>query len=426
MGGKMKNNRPALLLLQPPGACRSFTRSESCYPPLGLCQLAAMVAPSEVVVLDADGLQLSHEETIKKIVDINPIAVGMTLTSYTFELIEEYITPLKKLGFTILIGGPQATLDAEGTLKQLSLSDWIFCGEPEHQMGEIISTLYNSGDMKKIPGICYVDVDGNHVVREKVVVEKLNNLPFPRMSGLPTNAYWCPDARYTPMTTFMTARGCPHRCGFCASPALLGRKVRKWTAERVVDELEYLVQTYGIREFSFVDDVFTINKKHSNKICELIIARKLDISWFCNSRADQISEESARLAKKAGCHQMYLGFESGHPRILSVVNKDATVEELERGAKILKDVGIARSIGFVVGLPTEDDESIQASIALAHRVQPERIQFTRWTPLVASPLFNKAECRDSTFHNGSSDKIEKWIRNMYDSVEGESWGSPSW
>lgn len=418
------SERPKLLLLQPSGACREFTRSGSCYPPLGLCQLAAMVPEEDVIVLDADGLELTHEETIEKILELNPIAVGMTLTTYTFDMISKYTNPLKELGFIIIIGGPQASLDPTGTLEKLPSADWVFCGEAENQMQEIVEGI-RQGDLSHIDGICYRGED-ELVVKEKVIVDELDNIPFPRISGLPIESYWCPDAKRGPMLTFMTTRGCPHRCGFCSSPALLGRKLRRWSPELVVDELERLSNEYGIKEFSFVDDVFTIDKRRMKRICQLIIERELDITWFCNSRADQITEECAIIAKAAGCHQMYLGFESGHPRILEVINKDATVEKLEQGAAILKNVGIGRSVGFVVGLPGEDDETVEASIELAHRVQPERIQFTRWTPLVASPLFDHATCQDSTFHNGGSDRVSNWIRTMYASVENETWGAASW
>ena len=414
----------ALLLLQPPGACREFTRSGSCYPPLGLCQLAAMVSPEDAQVLDADGLQLSHEETLQMIQDIDPIAVGMTLTTYTFEMISKYTEPLKELGYQIIIGGPQASLDPKGTLEKLPSADWVFCGEAENQMQEIVEG-FRAGCLDSIDGICYRDESTVHI-SEKVIVESLEELPFPRFSGLPIEAYWCPDAKRGPMLTFMTTRGCPHRCGFCSSPELLGRKLRRWSPEQVVDEIELLVKEYDIKEFSFVDDVFTIDRRRLKRICELIIERNIDITWFCNSRADQITPETADLARQAGCHQMYLGFESGHPRILKVINKDATIEELENGAAILKEAGIGRSIGFVIGLPGEDDETVRASIDLAHRVKPERIQFTRWTPLVASPLFDMSSCRDSTFHNGGSDQVSSWIKRMYDSVENVDWGASSW
>ena len=419
-------NDLALLLLQPPGACREFTRSGSCYPPLGLCQLAAMVSPEACQVLDADGLKLTMEETIERVVALNPKAVGFTLTTYTFEMIEAISRPIAKLGFPILIGGPQATLDPKGTLERLDHVSWVFCGEAELQMQEIVDRLSNQIELKGIPGIL---MQGETDV-ERQMVEDFSNIPFPRYEGLPISAYWCPDAMESPMVTVMTARGCPHRCGFCSSPALLGKKVRGWSVERVLNHLEYLVHELGVKEISFVDDVFTINRNRLVSLCEGMVERQLNLSWFCNSRADQVNDIVAKASAEAGCHQMYLGFESGDQRILDdIVHKDATVDELIQGAKLLKDYGINRSVGFVIGLPTENEMSVQASLELAQQVQPERIQFTRWTPLVASPLaefFSKTTSK--TFHGreGKQDEIDEWIQWLYESVEPEPWGAASW
>ena len=145
--------RLPLLLLQPPGACREFTRSGSCYPPLGLCQLAAMVSEEECVVFDADGLNISVEETIAHIVSVNPMAVGLTLTTYTFEMVEKITLPLVEAGFDILIGGPQATLDPKGTMERLPHVRWVFCGEAEEQMQEIVDRLAEGNDLAGISGI---------------------------------------------------------------------------------------------------------------------------------------------------------------------------------------------------------------------------------------------------------------------------------
>ena len=415
-----------LLLLQPPGACREFTRSGSCYPPLGLCQLAAMVTEQECVVLDADGLNLTLEDTIAEVVTKNPVAVGLTLTTYTFEMIEKITIPLHDAGFDILIGGPQATLDPKGTMERLPHVRWVFCGEAEEQMQEIVDRLGQGRDLAGISGI--LSKSDSQVERQ--IIDDFTNIPFPRYEGLPLDSYWCPDAKSAPMVTVMTARGCPHRCGFCSSPALLGRKVRGWSVENVLDHLEYLVNKLGIKEISFVDDVFTINRRRLVALCKGIVERNLDFTWFCNSRADQVNQIVAKFSAEAGCHQMYLGFESGDQRILDdIVNKDATLEDLINGADLLKEHGINRSVGFVIGLPTENEESVKASLDLAFRVKPERIQFTRWTPLVASPLAEFVSTTSHrTFHgrDGIRDEVDNWINMLYDAVEAEPWGAASW
>ena len=377
-------------------------------------------------MFDADGLNISVEETIAHIVSVNPMAVGLTLTTYTFEMVEKITLPLVEAGFDILIGGPQATLDPKGTMERLPHVRWVFCGEAEEQMQEIVDRLAEGNDLAGISGI--LSKYDSEVDRQQI--DDFSELPFPRYEGLPLEAYWCPDAQSSPMVTVMTARGCPHRCGFCSSPALLGRKVRGWSVEQVLDHLEYLVNELNIKEISFVDDVFTINRKRLVALCKGILERNLEFTWFCNSRADQVNETVAKFSSEAGCHQMYLGFESGDQRILDdVVRKDATLEDLIKGADLLKQHGINRSVGFVIGLPTENEASVQASLELAFRVKPERIQFTRWTPLVASPLAELVSTTShKTFHGreGMKDEIDQWIQRLYDSVESEPWGAASW
>lgn len=206
----------------------------------------------------------------------------------------------------------------------------------------------------------------------------------------------------------------------------MGKKVRGWTVAAVLDELTHLSQKRGVREISFVDDVFTINQRRTLTLCQGMIDRKLNLSWFCNARADQITPELAERMAAAGCHQVYLGFESGSQDILDRIQKGATVEDLERGAERLKEVGIARSIGFVLGLPGESDETVDTSIALAKRVRPERLQFTRFTPLVGSPLEHFRQPGLVGFHQRGKDEVGDWIDRAYAACAGTDWGKESW
>jgi radical SAM superfamily enzyme YgiQ (UPF0313 family) len=277
-----------------------------------------------------------------------------------------------------------------------------------------------------LPGVCLKRDEMLYISKEILKVTDFDSLPFPRMDGLPIKNYWCPDAKQSPMITLMTSRGCPHSCAFCSSPAMMGRKVRRWSIEQIMQQLHYLYYELGVREISFVDDVFTINPKVTNELCQAIIDSGMKFTWFCNARADQINPEMARLMKQAGCHQVYLGFESGDQRVLDAIDKKATVERLKLGAQILKQAGISRSIGFVFGLPGETDESIELSIQLAKELKPERLQFTRFTPLVGSPLeLYKTEGKG--FHSKQRDQVGRWIRKAYKACKNsEHWGQESW
>lgn len=413
-----------IVLLQPPGACCEFTRSGSVYPPLGLCQLAATVSLDGARVIDADGEGWSDDDTWEQVARLGPSYLGLTATSYTLGLVEAWAARARAAGLRVLVGGPHATLAPHDLLDVCPSVDAVFCGEAEEAFPTIVDHIREGRSLDGVLGV--VTRQGTQP-RLPVRVSDLGLIPFPRFEGLPLHAYRCPDARRRPLVTFMTARGCPHRCGFCSSPVLLGRKLRGWGVDEVLDELARLVEQLGVREISFVDDVFTIDRSRTLALCRGMAARKLDLTWFCNARADQVTPELARAMAVAGCHQVYVGFESGNQGILDSIHKGATVEELEEGARHLADAGIQRSVGFVLGLPGETDATVRDSIALARRIRPERLQFTRWTPLVGSPLGASLGADKLVgFHSRRDDQVGEWVREAYAACAGEGWGDVSW
>jgi anaerobic magnesium-protoporphyrin IX monomethyl ester cyclase len=411
---------PKMVLFQAPGTCRNFTRSGSLYPPLGLCQIAACAPPDTTLVIDADTEGWSDDEAFEQVAARQPQAVGMTATSYTLELVEKWAKKFAAIGIRVVVGGPHATLAPLDLLNRCPSIEAVVRGEGEAVIGPLISRFANHSDMTGIPGVLTRGASG---IPDLLRIENMEMLPFPRFDDLPIKLYGCPDARRRPMVTMATTRGCPHRCGFCSSPELLGRKVRGFSVERTLDELERLSRGFGVREVSFVDDVFTIKRSRTLALCRGMASRKIDLTWFCNARADQVTTPLAKAMASAGCHQVYLGFESGSQAILDGINKGTTIERLEQGARILQEQGIERSVGFVIGLPGESDETIAQTIEMVHRVKPERVQFTRFTPLVGSPLarFNVL----GGFHVRSADQVGLWIDQCYDSIEGERWGRES-
>ncbi|MDF1667641.1 MAG: radical SAM protein [Planctomycetota bacterium] len=424
MKSQAKNSSPLVILLQPNGTCRDFTRSGSLYPPLGLCQLAAMDNQGRVQVIDADGEDLSEAQTIQRVQRMAPRLIGMTVTIRTQEIVEGYARAFAELGIPTILGGPQATLSSFEVLNNCPSVAGVFRGEGEHVFPELLDRVERQQSLIGMRGLL-MRADDVLIMPELVRVEDLDSIPFPRLDGLPIDSYWCPDAKNRPMVTFLTARGCPHRCGFCASPVTLGTKLRRRSVASVLDRLGELKEL-SIREISFVDDVFSIDRRRAIQLCEGMIQRGFDFSWFCNARADQISPELARAMKAAGCHQVYLGFESGSPKILETINKDASLDQLIAGACILKEADIAISVGFVLGLPGEDDSTIQETIKVARQLRPDRIQFTCWTPLPGSPLYEKSQRRDDCFHQSASAQIEAWRRQCYEVAEAEGFGLPSW
>lgn len=421
----MKSKNKPVVLLQPPNLCKTFTRSGSVYPPLGLCQLAAVERNNLIQVFDAEGENLTDEQTENLLQELKPRIVGLTVTSFTLELVEKWAKFCKTLNAKIIVGGPHPSLSPHNTFEKCPSVDFIVRGEGEVVINELIEQILTEKFDNQLSGVCSRNGNEFHIDNEILKVSDFSQLPFPDFSNMSIHNYWCPDVVGKPMVTMMTARGCPYKCEFCSSPAVMGKKVRGWNIEQVISELKYLHFDLGVKEISFVDDVFTINRKRTLELCNGIVKNNIQITWFCNARADHIDEEIARAMKLSGCHQAYLGFESGSQTILDNINKGTTIDKLVKGAEILKKHEIDRSIGFVLGLPGENEETVLQSISLAKKLKPERLQFTRFTPLVGSPLEN-FKINENGFHKQGDDQVGIWIKKAYAECQSNSWGKESW
>lgn len=354
----------------------------------------------------------------------------MTITCGTMKLVETWGTVAKNLGPdydpVVMVGGPSTGFEHQEIFEECQSIDVVVKGEGEVTFPKIVNILKTKHDLSKdellskLADISGVVVRGwprkNDANIPRLPKEAFETLPFPDMSSSPVSKYWAPDAKnISPMITMMTQRGCTAQCGFCNTPQLHGSQIRGWTNTQVVEELVRLKSQHGIKGVSFVDDVFTNRPGGGPRgLCQLMIDADLDLQWYCNARADGVSEKIAMSMKEAGCYQVFLGFESGCDEMLKRINKGETVKQLERGAEILQKAGIDISIGFIVGLPGETEESVMKTIELCNRVKPNRVQFTRFTPIKGSPLAVTADIASAGFHDREGkDQVEKWIAKCY-------------
>jgi radical SAM superfamily enzyme YgiQ (UPF0313 family) len=428
--------RKDVLLLQPPGACSQFTRSGSRYPPLGLNQLKAVIGDAtSVEVLEADGLELTVDQTVDQLRVEMPRAVGMTITCGTKALANAWGAVAKNLvtdghaenAPIVIVGGPSTAFESAEILRDCAEIDVIVRGEGEVTFPKIVAVLRRAAEEPRATVLAKLSAIAGVIVRDApprtndmsiptLPKEAFQTLPFPDLSSSPVHKYWAPDARgLTPMVTIMTQRGCPGKCGFCNTPQIHGQNMRGWSNEQVVRELARLKAAHGIRLVSFVDDVFTNRPGGGVRgLCKMMVDARLDLAWYCNARADGVSPRIAEAMKAAGCFQVFVGFESGCDEMLLRIGKGETAAQLEQGAAVLKSAGIGVSVGFIIGLPGETQASVDKTIALCNRVQPERVQFTRYTPIKGSPLAAGHAHDSSGFHDRArSDQVEEWLQQCY-------------
>ena len=160
---------------------------------------------------------------------------------------------------------------------------------------------------------------------------------------------------------------------------------------------------YGTKGIYFVGDNFTINKKRTLALCELIKKSGLDIEWVCDTRADMISRDMLKPMKKAGCRTIWFGVESGSPRILEKINKGITNEQTIKAFKLCKEENIQTASSFILGIPGETIEDMEITYRFAKKLDPDWAQFNVYIAVPGSGLY------DQVIQNGLYDRVDGFL-----------------
>lgn len=374
-----------VVLINPP----QFTRYSQ--PPMGLALIAAVLerAGYPVDVVDANALKLSPENIAPHVIGAD--VVGLTAMTPTINAAVTTARYLKKAhpNSTLMLGGTHATLLPEETLASTPEIDVIVRGEGEQTTIELLHALEHKQPLNGIPGISYRkngEVVSNPAVSTNI---ELDAQPFLAYHLLPWRRYkpHPPHGRALPFAAIITSRGCPYRCSYCSKP-VFGNKFRGQSPERVVDEIAYYKERFGIKELAFYDDVFTLDKKRAHAIADNIIKRGLKICWTCEARVNLVDKELLHHIKQAGCYAIAYGIESASQKILDTLNKDITPEQVEETVRITREVGLQTIGYFMLGSPGESPETISKTIEFAKKLKLDFAQFSITTPLPGSELYD--------------------------------------
>jgi len=380
-----------ILLINPPSSFAFRNITGFCVPPLGLAYLAAVLEKHgyDVKIIDGVTENLTYREISKIISKYCPDLVGITATTPT--IYDAYIVAriAKHHGVKVVIGGPHATFLDTDVLKECPYIDFVVRGEGELTLLELVKALEKRKPLSHVLGLTWRDRDGR-IKRNsrRPYILNLDDLPMPAYHLLPMDKYQVGEIRYA---TIMTSRGCPFKCTFCASSRLFGKRYRWHSAERVLDEIEVLVNKYKVKSIEIIDDTFTLNRKRAIKIAKGILKRGLDIIWSCSSRVDTIDKELAEILKKSGCSVIYLGIESGSQRILNKYKKGVTIDQITRAVKILKEAKLEILGSFILGAPDETIDEARKTLSFSLKLDLDYAQYSILTPYPGTEIYEKAE-----------------------------------
>jgi radical SAM superfamily enzyme YgiQ (UPF0313 family) len=159
------------------------------------------------------------------------------------------------------------------------------------------------------------------------------------------------------------SRGCPSGCYFCAATLLSGRRWRARSPGSIVSEIEHLIDEYGTEGIWFWDDTFNLNKERAKRVCDLIIEKGLNISWFCDIRVDTTDKELLTKMKRSGCFYTAFGVESGSQHVIDkYVKKNITLEKVKKVKEWCSELGIVGKGMFIISHPDETFEDARNTI----------------------------------------------------------------
>jgi len=302
----------------------------------------------------------------------------------------------------IIWGGWHPSIQPEQTIRNRYV-DFVIRGQGEITFYKLVKCLETQeADLSHIKGLTY-KVNGKVLSNPERPLVDPNT--FPRLPyHLIDMEKYIHDSEFGKRTiSYLSSVGCPHACGFCAEQLVHGRRWLPLTADRVVDDLEFLVEKYNLDSIAISDSDFFINEKRVADICSGVIYRGLNINWGnVNGRADELcrfSEATWELMRDSGLQCILTGAETSDETILELINKGATVQDTVKLSKLAKKYGIIIKFSFMVGLPIENrtltfkEEFIETIdfINTLYAVNRDNIFLVfLYTPFPGTPLFEKS------------------------------------
>ncbi len=374
-----------ITLVNPP----QFTKYPQ--PPLGLALIAAILekAGYKVTLLDANALGLRPEDIPAMLSDTD--IIGLTAMTPTISTALDIARRIRQSNPTvkIIMGGAHASMLPQETMALAPEIDIIIRGEGDETVIEVVQALEGQRPLDSVAGITY-HVEGEITpTADRTSMVDMDTLPFPAYHLLPLKKYrpHPPHGMFLPFTAMVTSRGCPYHCAYCSKP-VFGTKFRAQNPERVVAELDYLKERFGIKEVAFYDDSFSLDKKRIHILCDNILDSNLKITWTCETRVNLVDKELLRHIKQAGCYAVAYGIESAVPEIINTLHKDTTLEQVIEAVRYSREAGLQVVGYFMIGSPGETPDTIRQTIDFAKELKVDFAQFSVTTPFPGTELYN--------------------------------------
>jgi len=386
-----------LLLIYPP-SIRDVSRAlpkdydknaRSYLPPLGLLYLSSYLSDlgHDIRVIDMRAEEMVSKNVLPIIDNFHPDLIGVSCVTTSFLSVLDLAKTIKDYsGIPIVLGGPSPTLYPRETLSYKEI-EYVICGFGQVPLGELCNQISKGALISNILN-CYTSdnlpIENNLLVR----LPNPDTFPFPDRTAVPASLYTVPFCPENPTTSMISTIGCCFKCRFCNCKN--NRPLQLRSPESVVHEMEEISQL-GIRSVMFQDDLFTIQRRRTEKLCNLLSNQDFELHWCVKSRVDCLTPSLLRKMKKVGCFNVHFGIESGNDKTLLKMGKGTTVEQAMSAVQSVRDTGMSVTGNFMLGYPGENEKDVQNTISFAEQLKLDVSQFSITMDAPGTELYAEAE-----------------------------------
>jgi len=365
--------------------------------PYGLAHVAtSLLGHGHLVeVLDIYANQWNRREVLGKLNNLNFDVIGITAMSTQYDYVKWLAAEIRKrTNVPIILGGLLATYSPHVALNH-SAVDICVLGEGERTAVELIDCI---NSLHTVKGIAFKENGEIVTTAPRDYIEDLDSLPLPAYDLFPMDVYT--KTRFyihDPSTKIfkkrfsfatmgvLTGRGCPYDCNFCSKSF---RGLRLKSVDRIIEEIEFLQDRFGVEGVHFIDELLIVNKKRGCELADKIAPLK--VTWDAQGRVNTVDRDLLVKLKQAGCVAIGFGIESGSDEILRNMNKRITAEQSFKVVKATQEVGLHVKVQLIMGYPGETRETVQDTVDLFARLNHPGRRFSLILPLPGSALYDKA------------------------------------
>lgn len=415
MGG-----RPDVLLINPGGREQTYQQLglslTAVEPPLWVRLIAGYLLDRghAVEIIDSDAENIGPETVARRVKERDPVLTGLIVfghqpsaSTQQMAAASEQARAIKRAApdaRSIIVGGHVSALP-EQTMREEDV-DFACVGEGPVTIDRLIAALKDDKepDLSAIPGLVWRDgVDIRNNPGAPLIRDLDADLHGNVWHMLPMDKYrahnWqCFDdlGARQPYASIYTSLGCPYKCTFCCINAPFGaNRYRMRSPEAVVGEIDHLYGRYGVKTFKIIDEMFVLNHRHVNGICDRLAAKPYagDLNIWAYARIDTVEPDHLALLRRAGIRWLALGIESGSEHVRDGAEKSLDHTDIVRIVREIQKADINVIGNFIFGLPDDDLESMRQTLELAKALNCEFVNFYSAMAYPGSPLYTMAVAR---------------------------------